>query len=201
MNPVFIEEKSFDKIDFTQNPLSKGEYEYCTFLNCNLSYTNFSDIKFLECEFSDCNISLVKLTQTALRNIKFKDCQMLRLNFSECNEFGFAVSFDTCILDNSSFYDLTSPVKKRFKLKQTVFKNSQLCEVDFTECALSSAIFENCNLRDAIFQYTILEKADFRTAFNYSIDPEINRIKKAKFSRSGIAGLLDKYDLDIDLAN
>ncbi|WP_086936325.1 pentapeptide repeat-containing protein [Chamaesiphon minutus] len=62
-------------------------------------------------------------------------------------------------------------------------------------------MFENCDLTDAIFQYTILEKADFRTAYNYSIDPELNRIKKAKFSRSGIAGLLDKYDIDIDLTN
>lgn len=33
MKQVFIEEKKFDKIDFTQTPLSK-EYEYC-----NLSIT------------------------------------------------------------------------------------------------------------------------------------------------------------------
>jgi hypothetical protein len=71
MAQVFIEEKIFDKIDFNQNPLSKGEYEYCTFINCDLSYA----------------------------------------------------------------------------------------------------------------------------------DPKLNRIKKAKFSRSGIAGLLDKYDIEIDLAN
>lgn len=43
-----------------------------------------------------------------------------------------------------------------------------------------------------------IEKVDFRTAFNYSMGPEINRIKKAKFSISGISGLLDKYDIDIE---
>jgi fluoroquinolone resistance protein len=198
MSQVFIEEKTFDKIDFTQTPLSKGEYEYCTFLNCNLSYTNLSEIKFLECEFSGCNISLAKLTQTALTDIKFKNCKMLGLDFSGCNEFGFAVNFDTCILDNSLFYDLNSSVKKRVKLKQTLFKNSQLHDVDFTECDLSAAVFDNCDLTRAIFQYTILEKADFRTAYNYSIDPKLNRIKKAKFSRSGLAGLLDKYDLELE---
>jgi hypothetical protein len=42
-----------------------------------------------------------------------------------------------------------------------------------------------------------LEKTDFRSSFNYSIDPEVNRIKKAKFDRAGLAGLLDKYDLEI----
>jgi fluoroquinolone resistance protein len=201
MSQVFIEEKIFDKIDFTQNPLSKGEYEYCTFLNCNFSYTDISDLKFLECEFSGCNLSLAKLTQTALKDIKFKNCKMLGLNFGDCNEFGFAVNFDTCILDRSSFVSMASSLKKRVKIKQTVFKNSQLHEVDFTECDLSSAVFDDCDLTGAIFKDTIIEKADFRTAINYSIDPELNRIKKAKFSRSGIAGLLDKYDIEVDLVN
>jgi fluoroquinolone resistance protein len=201
MKQVFIEEKTFDKIDFTQNPLLKGEYEYCTFLNCNLAYVDLSGLKFLECEFAGCNLSLVKLTQTALRSIRFKDCKMLGLDFGDCTEFGFAVKFDNCLLDNSSFYVPSSPAKKRLKLRQTVFNKSQLHEVDFTECDLNSAIFDNCDLTDAIFQHTILEKVDFRTAYNYSIDPELNRIKKAKFSRSGIAGLLDKYDIEIDLTN
>ena len=43
-----------------------------------------------------------------------------------------------------------------------------------------------------------LEKADFRTAFNYSIDPENNRMKKAKFSPPEVVGLLNKYDIEID---
>jgi len=42
------------------------------------------------------------------------------------------------------------------------------------------------------------ERTDFRTSFNYSIDPEKNRIRKARFSLIGIAGLLNKYDIDID---
>jgi fluoroquinolone resistance protein len=198
MKQVFIEEKTFDKIDFTQNPFSKGEYEYCNFVNCNFSHSDLSDIKFLECEFLGCNLSLVNLDRTALKEIKFKDCKMLGLNFGGCNEFGFVVNFDTCILNHSSFSDITSPMKQRVRLKQTVFKNSQLHEVDFTECDLSSSVFDNCDLTRTIFEYTILEKADFRNSFNYSIDPELNRIKKAKFSQSGIAGLLDKYDIEIE---
>ena len=58
-----------------------------------------------------------------------------------------------------------------------------------------------CHDTRATFSHTILEKADFRTSFNYSINPEINRIKKAKFSLIGIAGLLDKYDIEIDFNN
>ncbi|WP_295614100.1 pentapeptide repeat-containing protein [Chamaesiphon sp. GL140_3_metabinner_50] len=198
MKQVFIEEKSFDKIDFTQTPLSKGEYEYCNFIKCDFSKSDLSDIEFLECEFLGCNLSLVTLARTSLKEVKFKDCKMLGVNFGNCNEFGFAVYFDACILNHSLFSDTTAPIKKRVKFRQTVFKNSLLHEADFTECDLTAAIFDNCDLTRTIFERTILEKADFRSSFNYSIDPELNRIKKAKFSRSGIAGLLEKYDLEID---
>jgi len=36
-----------------------------------------------------------------------------------------------------------------------------------------------------------------RTAFNYSLNPELNKIKKAKFSLPAVVGLLDKYDIEI----
>ena len=58
--------------------------------------------------------------------------------------------------------------------------------------------FINCDFSGAVFENTILEKADLRTAINYSIDPEINRLKKAKFSMPGLIGLLDKYDIELE---
>ena len=73
----------------------------------------------------------------------------------------------------------------------------QSLQNDFAETDLTSAVFDNSNLSQAIFDNTIIEKADFRTAYSYSIDPEINRIKKAKFSIAGISGLLDKYDIEL----
>jgi uncharacterized protein YjbI with pentapeptide repeats len=70
-------------------------------------------------------------------------------------------------------------------------------QADFTETDLTEAKFENCDLSSATFENTILQKADLRTAYNYSIDPSINKLKKAKFSMTGIAGLLDKHDIEI----
>jgi len=49
----------------------------------------------------------------------------------------------------------------------------------------------------AIFSHTNLERADLRTSYNFTIDPEMNRIRKAKFSLNNLPGLLDKYELDI----
>jgi len=52
-------------------------------------------------------------------------------------------------------------------------------------------------LTGAMFESTNLEKADFRSSFHYSINPEINKIKKAKFSLPAVIGLLDKYQIEI----
>jgi uncharacterized protein YjbI with pentapeptide repeats len=115
---------------------------------------------------------------------------MLGLRFDTCNEFGLSFSFYGCQLNHCSFY--------KTKIKKTIFKNSQLREIDFSEADLTSVVFDDCDLTQTVFDHTTLEKADFRTSFNYSIDPEINRIKKAKFSILGVSGLLDKYDIDIE---
>jgi len=189
MERNYFEDRVFEKEDFTEIPFNPGEYENCTFNGCNFSDTDLSHITFTECTFNGCNLSLAKLTNTGMRDLSFTDSKLLGLHFEDCSDFLFAVNFDKCILNLSSFY--------KQKLKKTLFKDCSLHEVDFTEADLSGSIFENCDLSGAKFEKSTLEKADLRTAFNYSIDPEMNKIKKAKFSADGIAGLLDKYDIII----
>jgi fluoroquinolone resistance protein len=60
-------------------------------------------------------------------------------------------------------------------------------------------LFTNCDLAGAIFNNTILEKANFTTARNYSINPQTNVVKKAKFSLPGVVGLLDVFKITIEL--
>lgn len=115
---------------------------------------------------------------------------MLGLRFEQCDPFNLSLAFDTCQLNHSSFY--------RLKLKKTLFKNCQLQESDFTDTDLSGALMDNCDFAGSTFENTNLEKADLRTAFNYAIDPELNRIKKAQFSLHGVTGLLLKYDIEIE---
>jgi fluoroquinolone resistance protein len=190
MEQNFIEEKTFDKIDFRENFLTKGEYEKCTFSNCDFSGSDFSEIRFAACEFLSCNVSLVNLTNAIFNDIFFKDSKLLGLRFSDCSKFGFSVRFENCILSHSSFF--------KTNLKKTTFKASQLHEVDFADCDLSGSDFDHCDLAGALFENTNIEKSDFRSSFNYSINPEINRMKKAKFSLDGIRGLLDKYNIEIE---
>ncbi|MFA6058534.1 MAG: pentapeptide repeat-containing protein [Taibaiella sp.] len=190
MEDLYIQERTFDKVIFVQQPLATGEYEGCTFNQCDFSGIDLSNVVFSDCTFSGCNLSMVKLAKTAFREVIFKDCKMLGLHFDTCNPFGLSFRFEHCTLNHSSFYQA--------KIKKTVFNNVQLHEADFTDCDLSQSIFSNCDFSGATFDNTNIEKADLRTSFNYSIDPEKNKIKKARFSIPGVIGLLDKYGIEIE---
>ena len=189
MSKIYIQDKKFEK-DLTADELIIADYENCVFINCDLSNVNLSQRVFLDCEFRTCNLSSAKLVKTAFKNVKFINCKLLGLHFENCDDFLFEVDFDNCFLNLSSFYKL--------KIKKTKFKDSNLSEVDFTETDLTSSVFGNCDLAGAKFDRTVLEKTDLRTSRNYLIDPELNKIKKAKFSIHGIAGLLAKYDIEIE---
>jgi fluoroquinolone resistance protein len=189
MDKIYIEEATFEQVNFDETPLQVANYESCRFIGCNFSNADLSYFVFSECTFTDCNLSMAILAKTAFRDTQFKGCKLLGLHFDHCNEFITGLVFDNCILNISCFYKL--------KLKNTVFNNSNLLEVDFTETDLSGSSFNNCDMAGAVFENTILEKADLSNAYNYAIDPELNRIKKAKFSIAGIKGLLTKYAIEI----
>jgi len=187
MTELYIVDDAFEKKDFSINSLDKGDYEYCTFLNCDFSNSDLSEVRFIDCEFVDCNLCSANLKKSALQGVKFKNCKMLGLHFDKCNPFGFTVMFEDCTLNHSSFY--------KTKIRNTVFKNSKLIEVDFTQCDLTETVFNNCNLDRATFDNTIIEHANFCTSYNYSINPEINQIKKAKFSKQ--EELFERYKEDL----
>ncbi len=190
MNKPLFEDQVFENIDYTQKPLALGEYEHCRFVNCNFSETNFSHFRFAETQFEGCNLSMVKLGDTAFQDILFKNCKLLGLRFDHCHPFLLTMQFENCLLNLSSFYKL--------KLSKTNWVNCQLHEVDFTETDCSQAIFTQCDFAQSIFDNSILDKADLRTSFNYSIDPTRNRIKKAKFSAAAVVGLLKHLDIIIE---
>ncbi|SFC30315.1 Pentapeptide repeat-containing protein [Flexibacter flexilis DSM 6793] len=188
---MLTEDQVFEKINFKQNPLPKGEYENCTFVACDLEQADLSGIVLTDCILKDSNLSNVRVNKsTSLKNVRFQNCKVLGLLFSGCNEFLFEVNFENCVLDFSAF--------DRLKMKKTRFKGCSLKQVDFSATDLTEAVFADCDLSGAKFERTILEKADLRTARQYTIDPEANRLKKARFSLADVAGLLTKYNIVID---
>ncbi|MEJ0030526.1 MAG: pentapeptide repeat-containing protein [Bacteroidota bacterium] len=180
-------QQNFEKLTILN--FERAEYERCTFVNCDLSNADFTDLKFVECEFKGCSLSLVNLAGATLNDNRFTPVRCWGLRFDQCNQFALSFSFDSCVVNDSSFY--------KCKLKKSSFTGTQFHHCDFVQCDLSETNFHNCDLKDAMFENTNLQKADLRTAINYSINPEINQIKKAKFSLSGLRGLLEKYDISV----
>lgn len=173
----------------TSDAFQSGKYENCTFHNCHLEGANLSDANFVDCEFEACDLSNARLSNTGLKNVSFDNCKLLGLHFEDCNDFLLEVHFSACQLDLTTFYGL--------KLPKTTFRNTSLREVDFSESDFSQSTFSGCDLMGAVFDRTNLTKADLRTAENFIIDPNSNTLKKARFSRMDLAGLLHSYDLDI----
>jgi len=185
-----VETTVFKREDFSQNPLPPAEYDNCTFIDCIFTDANLTGFIFTECRFEGCNLGMAKAKGTAFKYVTFINCKLLGFNFSIADPFLLTLKFEGCNMQLVSFY--------RLKIKGTKFIKCGLQEADFNETDLTGATFDGCDLNKAIFQQAVLEKADFRTAYNYSLDPELNRIKKARFSREGIAGLLMKYNISIE---
>lgn len=181
-----FENQTFEK----QELLFQGEYENCTFKSCSFSGQDLSNYTFIECVFEHCDLSSSQVKNTSFKDVKFKHCKLLGVNFSEVNIFLLDIHFEYSMLNYASFYQL--------KLTKNQFKHCLFEDTDFSEADLTGAQFMECDFRGAMFDQTNLEKADFRSSINYAIDPEANRIRKAKFSREGALGLLSKYDIGIE---
>lgn len=184
------QDETYKSKNYSATPLEKGTYDNCIFSGCVFTNSDLTDVVFEECEFEGCDFSMAKVVNTAFREAKFRNCKFLGVRLEDCNKFLLSMSFDSCQLNMASLYQI--------ELKHTQFNNCNLQEADLTEANLTASIFNNCDFTGATFYQTNIEKCDFRAAHSYIIDPEMNRIGKAKFSLSGVAGLLYNYDIEID---
>jgi len=186
----FVNDKVFKNKDFTATPLEKAEYDNCRFVNCHFENSDLSTIGFIDCAFEDCNLTNAKLNGVSLHDVTFINCKLVGILFNNCGGFTFSPRFDGCQLNLSSFYQVN--------VSNVVFTKCSLQEADFTEANLKGCMLTDCDLQRAVFSDTNLEKADLRTAYNFSIDPERNKLKKAKFSIQNVSGLLEKYAIKIE---
>lgn len=166
-----------------------GDYDNCVFSKSTFGGVDLAGCIFVDCTFDDCDFTNAKVANAAFRNVTFKNCKLLGVRFDYCNTMLLAMRFEACLLNLASFYELP--------LKKTIFVDCQLLETDFEAANLQEAVFDNCDCQGAIFRDTDLTKADLSTAYNYTINPTENTIKKAKFSTSGLAGLLHQYDIKV----
>ncbi|MBC7493810.1 MAG: pentapeptide repeat-containing protein [Flavobacterium sp.] len=189
MNTDYLLDQKFSDVFYLESDIKFKEYENCTFTNCDFTDCTFQTVTFLDCIFFDCNFKNTKINYVSLRGVVFTKCDFTAVNFAMTDQVIYDFHFTDCLLDYAQFYAL--------KLKKMRFINCSMVAVDFMKTDLTEVLFDNCNLRLAVFSETIALKTDFSTSYNYTIDPEKNKIKKAQFSLEGVKGLLTKYDIVI----
>ncbi|KAB2808605.1 pentapeptide repeat-containing protein [Phaeocystidibacter luteus] len=184
----FIDEEEFEKL--TSSDLEKATYEACTFIECDFTDADLSDITFVECDFISCNLSNVKIVDTQFQEVKFSGCKILGLPFHRCKSMLFSVQFQECRLELCGFNGMT--------LSGTPFVDCQLIETDFSGTDARGCTFAGTSFDRCVFDDTQLDKSDFRKTSGLQLNPEFNSIQGALFNPGGLAGLLTKYGLKVE---
>ena len=183
-----ITDQLFEGHNFAEKPL-EADFEECIFRNSVFAKANLSGLSFTNCTFENCDLSGAKLLKTAIQECEFIDCKMLGLAFEACAPILFQITCTRCTLNFSSFYQVD--------LTNSGFNTCKLLEADFTEADLSDISLSGCDLSGATFDHTRLERTDFSSAENYTINPQLNKITGAIFGKEGLPGLLSAFNIKI----
>jgi uncharacterized protein YjbI with pentapeptide repeats len=187
MSANYIIDEKVDGNTYGLYDIMYKDFERCTFTNCDFTACDFLGVAFTDCVFHSCNFSAARINYVGLRNAVFNHCDFSDVNFVMVDSLLFNAEFKDCILDYTKFYT--------FKLKGTLFSNCSIVAADFMKTDLTGVVFDNCNLHKSVFTDAVANGADFTTSYNFSIDPDKTKLKKAKFSQAGLKGLLDKYEI------
>lgn len=179
----------FESSEMPINSWIGQTFEQCTFRKLSLSDEVFFNSNFINCRFEGCDLSRVELKNTQLQDVLFTHCKLMYVDFGVCNAFSFHADFQHCQLDNAVFLNR--------RLKKAQFIECSLKEAHILKCDLAGAKFKECNLELTRFEDNNLMQADFSTSYNLELNPDTNKIKKAKFSLHNLPGLLTKHDLVI----
>jgi len=168
-------------------------FEACEFKSCDLSEALFNNCRFLDCDFNGCNLSAIALNNCRFNDTRFKNCKLLGVDWGKVAWPNIVlvdlVSFEQCILNDSSFHGLT--------LKGLKLVDCRLLEVDFREGSFVDADFSYSDFTGSLFNRTTLTAVNFCEATNYSIDINNNFIKGAKFTRIEALSLLDGLEIEL----
>lgn len=181
---------TFKKIQLADADLSNMSFEDCVFKDCEFTDCNLRNVSFNNCSFESCNISNSNLHQSKMGEVLFTGCKLVGIDFSTCKKLLFSMKIEACNLLMCNFSGL--------KLDGMSFGSSVFKDCDFYEASLSGTDFSKCDLQGTLFDNCNMVKADFRHATGYAIDPNKNKVKKAKFSMPEVLSFLAPLELEIE---
>ncbi len=181
-------EQRFKDVDCRSLSLASSRFYECIFESCIFTEAKLLNCEFVDCIFKNCDLSNVKLVGAAIRRCEFIDCKLIGVNWTEAKDLSHPI-FKSCKLNYSNFTGLD--------LRKSSITDCLAVDVELVQANLSESDCRGTDFAGCRFANTNLTKADFRSAINYTIRPDSNLIKKAKFSLPEATLLL--YGLDIIL--
>jgi fluoroquinolone resistance protein len=181
---------AYTRLQGREAQIQRKEFHHCTFTDCHFPQAQVVECQFYECTFKNCDLSNLMLNASAFVSTVFEGCKLIGVNWTDADWTGFAprkVDFYDCNLSYSTFMHL--------KLPKVHLKGCTAHDVDFAEADLSGADCRKTDFAEARFMRTNLSKADFTGAINYTIDPAVNTIKKAKFALPEAVSFLRLMDI------
>ena len=186
-----FDHQTFSRLTLTENVLKKKSFTDCVFEHCHLFEVRFEACRFERCSFLHCDLSMSKVDGCIWLGVAFEQCKLMGVNWARIKElFPPKVRFSECVLTYGSFMELD--------LKEVSFCKCKATEVNFCESDLSGVIFEHTDLAGSDFLHTNLSQADFRSAKNYKLNLNDNRVEGAKFAFPEAISLLKSFGVEVD---
>ncbi len=186
--------ETFSDLEWSEQRVSSIEFDDCTFKGCDFRKASFSHCRFIDCHFIECDMNVVDFSASRFEGTRFSACKLTGVDWTRVDYAEFIheapFSFYESVLDYSSFFGE--------RLENLIMQKCHVFEADFREADLSGANFSGSDLSESLFRNTILQKSDFRSAYNYTIDIRINTISEARFSRDEAVSLLESLDIVLD---
>lgn len=188
-------EETYEGVDASGQHFVSVTFDQCEFSNCNFRQAIFEDCRFSDCTFERCDLTLASVPESRFGETSFKESTLIGLDWSRATwrnsklKTPFPIDFKSCQLDHSIFAGLIAP--------ELTILDCSAKELFCADANLFKADFSGSDLSGSIFQNTRLEKADFSSARNYSLDISQNVVKGARFSLPEALGLL--YALNIEI--
>jgi uncharacterized protein YjbI with pentapeptide repeats len=187
-------DQHFRDLDLVGQRLVGSGFYDCQFEACAFTESVLQGCRFVGCTFKECDLSLLRIGGSTFSATSFFDSRIIGVDWTQADWSGISlgqpIGFERCALSHSTFIGLSLP---GIQLKECLAAN-----VDFREANLSRSDFSDSDLQQSLFSNTNLTRADFRTARNYRIAPELNTLTGAQFALPEAMSLL--YNLDIDLS-
>lgn len=174
--------------------LSDVVFQDCQFVNIRAPGAVFVNSQFTSCSFRSCDLSNAAWPESSIRDSVFASSKLTGSDFSVASWSAFSAAspnrFEECDLSYANFVSAITG--------KVVFARSRMTDTAFGMADLTGAAFDDCELANADFLHAILERCDFTTAHNFSIDPRSVRLRGARFSKHGLAGLVQSLGISIE---